>query len=425
MSPFLYKNSLLRFQQVLFYLLVLFLPVQLSLHFWPDWSFVSGIRVDYLSPTIYLTDFVVIAFLLTSVFGKHVKRHFFANRYFYFGLFFLALINSFFAIRPVVAFFGWFKYVEVLLLGIFLSWKPDYFKSSNFHKLLLFTVVYVSLIGIAQYLNSGSLGGAFYYLGERTFNIYTPGIAKGFLLGREMLRPYSILPHPNVLAGYVGLTTLLLYVLTKWSLITRLSVIFTIIILVLTQSTSAVVGLVLAVAFLRVSKILPVAKAKRIFITFVLVVLLVTFITLVFSGQISKYFSDESLIKRLDLLSSTFLTLSQGKNLFTGTGLNNFIIGLEKYWAAPSLYSWLQPVHNIFLLLLSELGILGFVFTGFFASRLLNWISKKEQVINLSLVIFVFAVGLVDHYWLTLQQPLLLIAVSFGYTVSVIEERTK
>ena len=51
-------------KRILFKILVLLLPVQLSKHFWPLWSYISGIRLDYLSPVVYLTD--ILLFLLLS-----------------------------------------------------------------------------------------------------------------------------------------------------------------------------------------------------------------------------------------------------------------------------------------------------------------------------------------------------------------------
>ena len=44
----------------LFYLLLLLLPTQLGKHFWPTFSYVLGTRVDYLSPTLYLTDIIIL-----------------------------------------------------------------------------------------------------------------------------------------------------------------------------------------------------------------------------------------------------------------------------------------------------------------------------------------------------------------------------
>ena len=53
----------MRLHQKLFWLLILLLPVQLGRHFWPDFSFVLGLKIDYLSPTFYLTDLLVLMIL--------------------------------------------------------------------------------------------------------------------------------------------------------------------------------------------------------------------------------------------------------------------------------------------------------------------------------------------------------------------------
>src|SRR3989344_9415701 len=52
-----------------FYLLILFLPTQLGRHFWPNFSFVSGIRIDYLSPTLYATDIFILLIFVFWLFG--------------------------------------------------------------------------------------------------------------------------------------------------------------------------------------------------------------------------------------------------------------------------------------------------------------------------------------------------------------------
>src|SRR3990167_9278499 len=47
-------------------LIVLLSPSQLGFHFWPRWSLVNGIKIDYLSPTIYLTDLIFLGLLVIS-----------------------------------------------------------------------------------------------------------------------------------------------------------------------------------------------------------------------------------------------------------------------------------------------------------------------------------------------------------------------
>src|SRR5680860_1754307 len=55
-----------------FYLLILFLPTQVGKHFWLQSSFVYGLRIDYLSPTLYLTD-ILILIILILFFLKRIK----------------------------------------------------------------------------------------------------------------------------------------------------------------------------------------------------------------------------------------------------------------------------------------------------------------------------------------------------------------
>src|SRR5580700_6749474 len=83
---FLLLNPASKIESFLLFFFFLLLPTQLGKHFWPDFSIVSGIRIDYLSPTIYFTDILLIllfvAFLLRqkkffsiSTFKKQISKH--------------------------------------------------------------------------------------------------------------------------------------------------------------------------------------------------------------------------------------------------------------------------------------------------------------------------------------------------------------
>jgi hypothetical protein len=54
----------MKLHQKIFWLLIFLLPVQLGRHFWPDFSFVLGLKIDYLAPTVYLTDLLVLLILV-------------------------------------------------------------------------------------------------------------------------------------------------------------------------------------------------------------------------------------------------------------------------------------------------------------------------------------------------------------------------
>ena len=46
--------------RIFFFLLIVFLPTQLGLHFWPEWSYVLGRRIDFLSSTLFITDILLV-----------------------------------------------------------------------------------------------------------------------------------------------------------------------------------------------------------------------------------------------------------------------------------------------------------------------------------------------------------------------------
>src|SRR5438045_3032019 len=57
-----------RQSNVFFLLFLFFLPTQFGKHFWPTYTIVSGLRIDYLSPTIYASDIILLAFLVFYLF---------------------------------------------------------------------------------------------------------------------------------------------------------------------------------------------------------------------------------------------------------------------------------------------------------------------------------------------------------------------
>jgi O-antigen ligase len=97
-----------------------------------------------------------------------------------------------------------------------------------------------------------------------------------------------------------------------------------------------------------------------------------------------------------------------------GEGLNTFVINESRinYFGR---YLWtLQPVHNIFLLIFSETGVIGLLYFYF----LLNRFTRKALLSNGKLfcfvLVFVMLTGLVDHYWFTLQQNMFFLTFVLG-----------
>lgn len=205
-------TSVMGLQKFIFFLILLFLPTQLGRHFWPNFSYVWGQRIDYLSPTIYLTDVLIgILFLLEL---KTIYR-FFKNRFqvLFLSCFLVALLSYFWVYFQGqslgLLFYKWVKLFELLF---FVLWVRTNVKLEEVLFLLSLGVLGEALLAFGEFLNQRSLG--FWILGEREFHAGTPAIALANWQGKLILRPYATFPHPNVMAGYI-LVVLILILFSK------------------------------------------------------------------------------------------------------------------------------------------------------------------------------------------------------------------
>lgn len=163
-------NTLKQLEKYLVVLLLFLLPTQLAFHFWPHWSFVFGIRVDLLSPSLYLTDLLVLALVFLNLnFLKEYKKYFLIILVF-------AVVNCFFSTSQPVSVYKWLKVVEIAFVAIYFT-KQRVLKFVPIITTFFVSSVFISLIGIFQFIKGGTIGGLLYYLGERSFSQGTPGIA--------------------------------------------------------------------------------------------------------------------------------------------------------------------------------------------------------------------------------------------------------
>lgn len=364
---------------------------------------VLGRRVDYLSPTLHLTDILIFSLLLSwGIESLRYQRK--AVKISILGIIGVAIvgfINIRLATNPMAALYAWMKVLEFGLLGFYVyTTRPDRKKLLT---VLSYSVLYSSLIAIGQFLLQKSIGGPLWLLGERTFTLDTPGIARADFAGREILRAYGTFPHPNVLGGFLAITLpMILGEIQKratdmgrefYGLVTTLGVIA----LMLTLSRSAITLFAAVVSW-------QLWKMRKTFFFLPLFVLV----------TLPYLWTDESFVVR-NQLNDAAVQMVLSHPVF-GVGLGNFLVELPAHLPTRTIY-FLQPVHNIYLLLLSEVGMLGGM--GIFW---ILWRIRKH--IEFSAALGTIAIlGLVDHYFLTLQQGQLLLAIVF--TLSLRAKKTK
>ena len=385
-------------ESLIFFLTLLFLPTQLGKHFWPQFSFIYSLPIDYLSPTVYFWDLLVI-FLMFFLF-KQKKINTLALNIFL--LFILTQVVSLLQLSSTSLNIGAGlvrveQYFISGFLGVYLASK-----NINESKDILFWGLTLGILGesvlaILQFFKGGTIG--LWILGERSFSLSTPAIAKFDFYGVEFLRPYGTFPHPNVLAAFMVITGLLLLWFNKKE---KISLLVGIPVL-LTVSRAAIIAGFFSLLFL-------LDKKGRILLIGVMIILLPILYTRFFSVF---NFDNVSFLRR-EQLTEVAVTIF-AKSPLTGVGVNNFIPNAsDQLLIGPSRF--LQPVHNVFLLSLAETGIIGF--SGlmiFFGYPILKIIKLKKLLLIWVAVIFL---GLFDHYFLTLPQGYRLLFVLWGISLS-------
>ena len=393
--------------------LIFLIPTQIGYHFWPDFAHVFGIRVDYLSPTIYLTDILVLSLLIFWLRTKpKIGRR---TIVWIISFLLLAFINVSLAKNTGAALYKWIKVFEFVFFGYYLSSLKGLDVKRQIMLPLSLSILFFSSVGILQFLKQGTIGGFLYLLGERSFSSISPGIALVDIGGSQYLRAYSTFSHPNSLAGFLA-TGLILLTFSRQS--RRLKVLvfaLGLTALFLSFSLGALLALAVVLLFYLITRISTRVLKKSL----IAIIFLSIFLSMAQAIYSKGYLRAGNLSE--DVHNRLVLAGAAGK-LFSfspvwGVGLNNFIVRLPEIKLVTGVSWWLQPVHNIFLLALTETGIPGLLFFTFLLTKAGAASAKKGKILFGLAIIFIVVTGLVDHYWLTLQQNQLLASLILGLSL--------
>lgn len=419
-SPLNQKINNLR--SLFLFLALFFLPFQLGKHFWPSFSYILGQRVDYISPTLYVSDICIFGVFLLS-FTPFFRR---VHPLFYITLLTLS-IGIFFSSSPLR---GWYTLLK-LIEFVFFAWTV--LQEKKIWSFLFWSFLpglfLEGTLGVLEFVRQASLNGLWYFFGERFFTAATPGIANASIHGQLVLRPYATFPHPNVFAGYLVIVLLFLLLWTFSQKINTLRLLGIVlltaatIVLLLTLSRVAVLVWLLLFFALTVIRFFR-SKLALISLLFLAIVLGSLFLLdSLLSGRFLAVGAYTQALYLRELLQQASFGMILSHPFF-GVGLGNFLVVLPEYLSSQMLFGFLQPVHNIFLLVLSETGIVGFVL--FLFVLLQGFVRGYHQAHESSSALALFPVaslfvicliGLSDHYFLTLQQGQLLFALILGLSL--------
>jgi hypothetical protein len=400
-----------------FYILILLLPLNLGKHFVFISSYVWGILSDYLMPTIYIQDILVLSILFLWFFEKGFPSKetilCFLNRKSPQAiiLFVCSLVFSLLLFRRFPSSLEIFLRIFIYsLLSFYISYEVVLEKDFKIIlKLLSFGLILLSIVSILQFIKQGAVFNNYLFFGEQPYSSATWGVAKESVLGVTRVPAYGFFRHPNILGGFLSIVLIWVYagleIMKKEKGVLITSFCLGLVSLLLTFSYVAWAGFLtglLSYLFIRYyKKINYEEKKKRILVIFLGMIFLVNIITPLFIN-----FRSDSLNRRGSLLI-TSIKVIQKYPLF-GVGPGNFVSFVEDF-------RFMQPVHNIFFLIFSEYG----VFSLLLFICVLTLAVKKSLNLNylflfLITILQIIFEGSLDHYFWTIHQTLLLLWIVLG-----------
>ncbi len=401
----------------IFFLIVLLFPVNLGKHFIISSSYIHGKLLDYLVPTVYLLDVLIVMLLLAWLpFIKATcsrrKAIFKEPAVLFLGSFIVAqLCASFVSTNAFLSFYSVLRTVLYALFFIYclvnLEFPKDFIVIT---RLLSVSVLLLALLGFGQWFKQRSVFDNYLVLGEQPYGSATENVAVENVFDVAKIPPYGLFRHPNVFGAFLSIVLVWLVASLKWEgsawKFFKLGVVgLGSIVLVLTISKLAWLSFVLGI-------LLVWLLLRRGFARFIIVLVLFG----VIGGHLLPLFSlkGASIERRSDLLKASYSMVLKSPLFGIGPGLNTAYI--ETYSVDLGLSRYAQPVHNIFVLLTSESGILALSAFVLLLIALLRKAFRGHPVFIIALVQIIL-LGLFDHYFLTIHQTSLVMWLTFALTL--------
>ena len=428
----------MRWIRILFFLWLASLPFGTRIFLG---QFTSGFH-EYEAMFLYASDILLITFLILfsinhSYILKNVRMSFIGPALVVFLLF--AAFSIAFAYSQELAVYNFIRLILLVLVALAIGQlvRGGVVKIRTIFTVIAASAVFQSLIGIFQFLKQSNLGLGF--LGESTLGPNIGGAAKIIVEGVPILRAYGTFPHPNVLGAFLILGLMSLYYLwmksTNNESITNgrifvnsnfirdslMGFCFFIIFFGLLLTFSRTAWFITAIIILTIIGYSLLAKTYRRRAVLLLIILVAIGYILVAifrpyilpRARVST--SEPAVVQRLEYNK---LGLEISKKFPRGIGIGNQVLssvknGFYEQLGMDKVWQW-QPIHNIYLLMASEIGVLGLAaFLVFLFPLFLNPNFKNlgfPKVMLISLLVF----GFFDHFLWTLQPGRLMLWLVIG-----------
>ena len=435
--------------EYLFYLFVFLLPWQARLIYHE--GILNGGYWEYGSYSLYGTEILLgIIFLLVIVLAtQHLRQGSARLQIQWLDVLLISFIvfaglSILWSINAYLSWQFWLVLIETLAL-LYLASRIGW----NYIKLATaFVLSALIQSGVAIYQFSTQTVWSNKWLGMSGQFVEDGGVSVIEGAGR-WLRAYGSLPHPNMLGGFLAISLLFLigllfhyqkkYYHPPWKITSKflLNIFalfgsFTIITygLLLTFSRSAWLGLIIAILFICIILFWQKSQQQLWFffkLNIIMLLMVILFITS-YGNLLGNRFSTDS---RLEAQSMT--ERQQGwreaseiikDRPLLGVGLGAYTQALYEVDDSRASYVY-QPVHNIDLLVMAELGVIGWLIVTITVVYLLYLVYKKlrdqsedyELLIITGAFLALLIISLFDHYLWSLYFGLMLGSLVIGLLV--------
>ncbi len=412
-----------------FYLFVFSLPFSLKKIIYSGGSYFYNYQTVFLClADIFL--FLTIFFYLL----RKPKINFKRNDFIFLGFLIFCFFGGIFSNLYILSFLKTFRLFTGFLLYLYL--KNSDIKLKNVLIVFFSSGIFQGVLALVQFYNQKNLNLRF--LGEPIFSPLVLGVAKLKIAGAKIIRPPGTLPHANVLAAFLFFALVCLFYLflqernvsLSKKIIFSLSVFILLFSLFLTFSRSGwfvlflfLIGFSFLVWRLRPKKEILI-KISALFLLVIILFFSFAFIFKNFFILRAKVNLKEKAINLRLVYQKMALEIIKQKP-FLGVGLGNYInfSSRNNLWSKYGLTQvyLFRPVHNIYLLIASETGLMGlFLFLSFIFLTLVETFKKIKTDSNyLKGAFFVsFACLLVwgfsDHFLFDLTQGIYLFWFNLG-----------
>ncbi len=406
-----------KFLEKLFYLFVFLLPWQTV------WIireiFYGGEKWQYGTIGLYLSDVALWVWLFGTaiLYRQKIKKHLIENKKMFFILFAFVFWS--------LASFLWSGdrelslYFSVLLFsgaGLFLMIPIFSFSEQKVVKIFTISVILQSVIGLMQFITQQTVSQKFLGLSHR--EIWQGGNAVFTVNGERWLRNYGAMPHPNIFGTLLFATLLLTIGLYYFSVYKK-----NIFVKALYFIGIALISLNILFTFSRSAWLMTIMGIIAILVLFwrekrkilmpIFVVIVLSVVIIFSSANLFRERVEQdslpthnSIVDRELYIRQALKSTSQYPLIGVGAGDYTKSVFEQDHHLRPIWFY--QPVHNVFILITAELGIIGLILFLSFLILIYSYIFRSWYHFNFWQKIFstIFSLllvfSLLDHwFWST------------------------